>query len=380
MTTHEKARKALDGTGLYRQPKSPYFWMRLPAVGDLPRARISTGIVAGGKSAINDAITLRATQITARAQGSVGIAQKKTSPRFADFAAWYIEHKLRQRKHGGRTDRSRIDRLIAVFGSKRLHRITVKMVDEWSTVRTKTVSASTVNRDLDELKVILASAVDAGELTASPLVGHKRLRATQYEAQVLTPADAGRILDALTGAERAFVALAYYTAMRLGDCIGLEYGHIKGDKIRVPDPKNGLAYTVPVSPKLRDELAALPRHIHTGATGPCETCRTDNRARCPHVFAALRTRKDPAGLKDRVRDIFERACARAGVTYGRKNGGVTFHSLRHTAATRMAEAGFDATTIAAIGGWKSTTMVLHRYVHASDKRKADAVAAIALTA
>ena len=49
-----------------------------------------------------------------------------------------------------------------------------------------------------------------------------------------------------------------------------------------------------------------------------------------------------------------------------------FHNLRHTAATRLADAGTDAFTIAAILG-HSTTQMSARYTHATDQRKREAV-------
>src|SRR5205807_10490445 len=49
-----------------------------------------------------------------------------------------------------------------------------------------------------------------------------------------------------------------------------------------------------------------------------------------------------------------------------------FHDLRHTAATRMADYGADAFTLAAIFGWSDVRMAL-RYTHATDEAKRRAV-------
>jgi len=49
-----------------------------------------------------------------------------------------------------------------------------------------------------------------------------------------------------------------------------------------------------------------------------------------------------------------------------------FHGLRHTAATRMADCGADAFTLAAIFGWSDVRMAL-RYTHATDEAKRRAV-------
>ena len=49
-----------------------------------------------------------------------------------------------------------------------------------------------------------------------------------------------------------------------------------------------------------------------------------------------------------------------------------FHDLRHTAATRMADCGADAFTLAAIFGWPDVRMAL-RYTHATDEAMRRAV-------
>ena len=60
----------------------------------------------------------------------------------------------------------------------------------------------------------------------------------------------------------------------------------------------------------------------------------------------------------------------------RRSGGVTFHCLRHTGASRMlVEGGVDLETVRQIGGWSSYRM-LQRYVHPTDAARRAAVEAI----
>ena len=65
---------------------------------------------------------------------------------------------------------------------------------------------------------------------------------------------------------------------------------------------------------------------------------------------------------------FKRALERAKIT----TGDVTVHTLRHTALSRMIEAGFDDYTVMEISGHSSTRM-LARYTHPTDERKQDAL-------
>jgi integrase len=73
--------------------------------------------------------------------------------------------------------------------------------------------------------------------------------------------------------------------------------------------------------------------------------------------------------------MFEDLCDRAKVTTGREAGGVTFHSLRHTGASRMLANGVDVKTVMLVGGWKNLK-VLERYLNPTDDAKRAAVNAI----
>ena len=74
-----------------------------------------------------------------------------------------------------------------------------------------------------------------------------------------------------------------------------------------------------------------------------------------------------------IKKRFHRGLRDAGVD------GFRFHDLRHTAATRMGDAGADAFTLAAIFGWSDIRMAM-RYTHAMEDAKRRAVEAIAVGA
>jgi integrase len=65
-----------------------------------------------------------------------------------------------------------------------------------------------------------------------------------------------------------------------------------------------------------------------------------------------------------VRKAHDAAIARASVQYFR------LYDLRHTFATRAAEAGVDVLTLAVLG--HTTVQMTSRYVHPTDAHKADA--------
>ena len=118
------------------------------------------------------------------------------------------------------------------------------------------------------------------------------------------------------------------------------------------DPKTAQPYKVPVSSRLRKALAALPK---------------DHR----HVFWSHRQAVNERDWRTSVRHALEDACQAATVRYGRGIG-ITFHSLRHTGASRMVEAGVDLRTVQEIGGWSSLRQ-LARYAHPTEDAKRRAV-------
>jgi len=85
-----------------------------------------------------------------------------------------------------------------------------------------------------------------------------------------------------------------------------------------------------------------------------------------YVFPSPRTDKRLVEIKY----SFARAVKDAKIT------DLRFHDLRHTAATRMGDAGADAFTLAAIFGWSDIRMAM-RYTHAMADAKRRAVEAIA---
>ena len=82
----------------------------------------------------------------------------------------------------------------------------------------------------------------------------------------------------------------------------------------------------------------------------------------------FRNRKTGVNLTD-VKHGFNGACTDAGLDDFR------FHDLRHTAGTRLADAGADAFTIAEILG-HATLQMTKCYTHATDERKRQAVEAL----
>src|SRR5205807_243298 len=113
--------------------------------------------------------------------------------------------------------------------------------------------------------------------------------------------------------------------------------------IHIRVSKNGKDRFVPINQTVRAMLEGL---AHTSE----------------YVFPSPKTEGRLVDVKGR----FDLAKSDAGIKDFR------FHDLRHTAATRMADYGADAFTLAAIFGWSDVRMAL-RYTHATDEAKCRAV-------
>jgi integrase len=216
---------------------------------------------------------------------------------------------------------------------------------------------------LDLLKSLLREAVPQ-YLAASPLVGLRRLGAkraggtTEDDDQVrtLTRDEERRLLAALDDPrDRTLVVAALDSLARLGSLLALTWKDDRGSHLVFRRTKNGKTYRVPISRRLRAALDTMPDRDEA------------------YVFAHRRTAKKPDHWRSIVGNVLERACAKAGVPFGRPD--ITFHSLRHTGASRMIEAGTDLKTVQELGGW-SDIRLLMRYVHPSALAHLNAVESV----
>ncbi len=230
-----------------------------------------------------------------------------------------------------------------------LANLTPKAIAQFRDERLRKVSSGTVLRDLGTIRAVLNHARrEWGYGISNPVEAVRKPSAPPPRERILTEDEERRLLDALTpyqarGENGQFttctvvpwvkpaVILALETAMRRGELLSLQWKNI--DLARrtafLPMTKNGTARTVPLSPRAIKVLEELPRSID-------DRVFPINYWTLEAVF--FRARK-AAGLKDFV-----------------------FHSLRHTAATRLAGKLTNVLDLSAVTGHKSLNM-LKRYYH-----------------
>lgn len=290
--------------------------------------------------------------MAARASDRFGLPRARQPRTFAQQRAWYQEN-LTALKKGQKQEVSMLGTLGEFFDAYELHRISVASVREWRAHRTlANAKASTVRREEALLRHLLSTAVP-DYLASNPLEGFARVKVAPTDTRLLSQDEERRLVDACATAEdRALIIGALDTLLRLSNIAMLSRTADHGSYLFADTKVGGVR--IPISTRLRKILNALPQ------TGP-------------HYFPSYATK---VNRSFQVFKMFTATCARAGLESGRRTGGLSFHSLRHTGATRMLAAGVDVKTVMLIGGWQNLH-VLERYLHPSTAAAQAAVETIA---
>lgn len=232
------------------------------------------------------------------------------------------------------------------------------------------LAPKTVRDILTYVHTILREA-EAKGLAAAP--GMPKITVEPKEKEVLTYSEqkalAARLRQSAAPLDMA-VLLALATGLRLGEVAGLRYKDIdleaavlrvRRSSQRVDDGHKGhtpLKSTTPKTQRSRRDIplprafvAVLARYLedHRGQPGTA-----------PLIAAPGGKAYDPRTIQRR----FDKLKAEQGLSPG-----VTFHSLRHSFATRALEAGADMRTVSDLLGHSSVAFTMNCYSHSATKLK-----------
>lgn len=249
---------------------------------------------------------------------------------------------------GAHTEVGRLANIASAIGKLSLTAVTPLVVASYRDQRLKSVTPSTVLRELQTLSAMLNHARREWSIPISNAVeAIRRPSPNRARDRRLEPEEETRLMDALESKGRndkgqlqagtrnpwikPIVRLALETAMRRGELLSLRWKNININNrtAYLPMTKNGESRTIPLSSAAKAVLQGLPRSI-------------DGR-----VFPVT-----PNALKH----AWERACGAAGII------DLHFHDLRHEAASRMADRLPNIIELAAVTGHKDVKM-LARYYH-----------------
>jgi integrase len=288
--------------------------------------------------------------------------KRKTHLSFAELCDRYL---IRQEAVGGKNLSAKREQISAklkpAFGKMRADAITEFTVKSHIKRRLdKGAAPGTINRELATLKHLLRDAVKAKDLKVMPCQVDM-LSEPPGRIVVLSNEDCDALLQAAIMASDpdlwVFVAIGLNTAMRHREMLRMRWDQIDWTRQRVfvPVAKAGMREQ-PMTPQLIDMLTN-------------ERAQRDSSEEWLFPNRNSPTRILP--YRAAVSDGFKRAVIRAGMDPKE----VTPHVMRHTAITRLVEAGVDLPTIQRISGHKTLSMVL-RYTHVHGTHINEAIAKI----
>ncbi len=237
------------------------------------------------------------------------------------------------------------------FGKKTLRAIAPGDLQRFVDQRVGTISPktgrpytpSTINHELMFLSGALREAVKRGYIDRNPVQGVPTLSEHNQKLRWLTKEEEDRLFKFLPEYLRPITTCALHTGMRLGEVLTLKWADVdfRQRMIRVEPAKNHKERHIPMNERLVELLSAMKPASETWEESP-------------HVFTSMRT-----GVRfdsDGVGHAFKRDARRAGLF------GVSFHTLRHTFASRLAQRGVPLNDIRELLGHSDMRVTL-RYAH-----------------
>jgi len=243
------------------------------------------------------------------------------------------------------------------FGAFALGDITPMMVRAWVAELNASKAPATVQKALQILRKILATAVSDGLLASNPATGVKTPRIEQKEMRFLGLDEIEDLAAAMDPRYRAAVHLFSFGGLRAGELFGLRGAAVDPLRKRV---------------EIREAVVEVHGQLHIG---PPKTDRSRRSVPIPKVVATILSDHmkasgtgpddfvfpSPNGQAVRLRLWRQRfwtpAIAAAGVAPLR------VHDLRHTAVALWIAAGASPKEVADRAGHRSVVTVLDRYGH-----------------
>lgn len=300
--------------------------------------------LAGEPGSTEFLISYQAAHAAAEGRGAptrVGRTQFADGSAGALIAAFKASHEYRIL---ARATRAGYDAALAVLPAPCLHFDVSKLTRTFIIVERDKLAdtPNKANYFVSVLRLVLFWGMERDWLKTNPAQKIKKLKTgkgyrawTDAEIAAFTAADAGVMVLP--------VMLALYTGQRLADVLRLPWSAYDGQTITLTQGKTGAKVAVHVHPQLKAALDVVTRSAVTICT------RADGHSwkidHFKHTFTAKRRK---LGLAEDLH----------------------FHGLRHSAASRLAEAGASDAEIQSVTGHKTRAMVVHYSAGARQKELA----------
>ena len=217
---------------------------------------------------------------------------------------------------------------------------------------------STVNMVLRKvLSIPFTAAYRLGYISVNPCLAVESLRDNDAgEADVFTPEQVRALLAASAGDWNGAILAGYLTGLRLRDIVNMTWGSVDFETgvIRITTGKTGTKLVLPLHQELSEWLAGQPRGIARAPVFPSLAGKS-GAGRNGHSMTFKRIMAK-AGIKGRITRNREEGSA------GRTRSSLSFHSLRHSFNSALANAGVAQETRQKLTGHASAAMNA-RYTH-----------------
>lgn len=261
-----------------------------------------------------------------------------------DFSREYITY-VRDTLGRKSWDRYRysLHKVLSVYGDRMLNEITPKDIDDFKEIRLKSSKPATVNRELSTLRQIYNLAKRWNKYYGeNPISISGLLPEDNMKERILTLEEEVKLLSSSHEYIKPIIITALQTAMRKSEILTLKWSDVDINNrvitIDQTNTKNKKKRRIPINSTLRTLLNE--QKLKSGGS--------------EYVFLS----QDGTPYKEHncINNAFRTARKKAGLT------DLRFHDLRHTAATRMIEAGAPIVAVSKILGHSDLKMTM-RYAH-----------------
>lgn len=266
-----------------------------------------------------------------------------------------------------------MDEFVAFLGYRanlNIAAITSKDIADFRDQReSRGLAPATLNGDITILSAVFNAALRQGHISVNPCLA---IEAVKDKAGVrkgtFTLEQVTALGKAASGDWKGLVLVGFYSGQRLGDCVNLKWSQIdlasKIKTVRFRQGKTGREIIMPLNPVLAAYLGRLAKSKAGEFVFPSLASRTVGL-----LAKDFHNVMERAGIEQRI--IRERK-ADSG---GRSVNALTFHSLRHTFNSILANAGIPEETRMALTG--HTTREMNQvYTHRQLQTYVDAVAVL----
>lgn len=292
-----------------------------------------------------------------KAEAAAEAERKVREVTFAEFGKRFVAEYASTKRSNFYANRVRLFSADPHFGTRPMRAFTSADLDAYAARRLREVKASTVRRELAALRVMFKMAKRWGVLESNPAADLISPKEPPHRIRYLSRDEWERVKAHAPGWLLPVLTFAVLTGRRMKEVTGVRWGDF--DKARSlltlsGDNKTASVATVPLSPEAADVLSKQVRHVSH-----------------PYVFIG------PDGKplhsdegRNRLTKDTKGVMVAAGLT------DCSFHTLRHTAATWMIQAGVSPAAVKFLLG-HSTLMMTERYVHLAPEDVRPAVLALA---